>query len=86
MFTFEGKFIFSNYDEIGISLGILNVAVIIPVIRNIITAPNERNESLGKPHKPWPLVQPEANWVPKPTRNPATNKCVFGPETTLSKG
>jgi len=49
---------------------ILNVAVTIPVIRKIKTAPIERNESLGRPHKPCPLVQPDPKLVPNPTRNP----------------
>jgi len=64
----------------------LNVAVSIPVVKNIITAVIERAESLGRPHKPCPLVHPEANCVPTPTRNPAIMRCVFEPDIVASKG
>lgn len=69
-----------------ISLGISNVAVKRPVMRKIITAVIDRTESLGSPHSPWPLVQPEANWVPTPTKNPATINWVFVPKVEVSKG
>lgn len=69
--TFSGRVIDYNWGRAGIKLLMLKVAVMIPVIRKIITAPNDLSESLGRPQSPWPLVQPEANWVPNPTRNPA---------------
>ena len=43
--------------------------VIIPVIMNERVANIERIENLEIPQTPWPLVQPEANVVPNPTRD-----------------
>jgi hypothetical protein len=39
---------------------------------NVIVAASERGERRAKPHTPWPEVQPEPIFVPKPTNNPAT--------------
>lgn len=43
----------------------------IAVNKNVQTATNDLILNLGRPHKPWPLVQPLDNFVPKPTRSPA---------------
>ena len=45
----------------GIFVDNENVAVIIPVIRKIITAVNDLGESRGRPQRPWPLVHPDPN-------------------------
>jgi hypothetical protein len=65
------------------------VAVAMAVTRKVITAKNDRNENLGIPHNPCPLVHPLASSVPSPTKNPATAKCVMEEESVyvgLSKG
>ncbi len=82
----DGRLIFYIWEIVGISFAKLKVAVMIPVIRKISTAPIDLEDSLGSPHNPWPLVQPEAICVPAPTRNPEIIKCVLAPNTPESKG
>ena len=45
----------------------MKVAVKIPNSMNVGTATNERIENRGKPHTPWPLVQPPPHLTPRPT-------------------
>lgn len=40
--------------------------------KNTSTATNDLILNRGKPHNPWPLVQPLESLVPKPTRKPAS--------------
>jgi hypothetical protein len=54
-----------------------NVAVAIAVNKNTITATKDRNENLGIPHKPCPLVHPLENSVPRPTSAPEIIKRVI---------
>ena len=70
----------------GIFVAIENVAVIIPVIRKISTEVKDRGESRGRPQRPWPLVQPDPSWVPKPTNAPEIINWRFVPVTILSNG
>lgn len=82
----DGREIF-YIDEIdGKSLGKLSVTVRMPVIKNIITAVIDRNDNLGSPHNPCPLVHPDPNCVPTPTNAPDTINCKFVPVTLLSNG
>ena len=41
------------------------------------TATRERIEKRGSPHTAWPLVQPLANLVPIPTKNPDIPKPII---------
>ena len=68
----EGKAIFYNSGTDGRYFVMLNVAVSIPVVKNIKTAVIDRKDNLGKPHSPCPLVHPEPSCVPMPTNAPDT--------------
>ena len=57
-----------------------------PVIRKTKTAVIDLNESLGKPHNQCPLVHPDANCVPTPTKAPDRISSRFVPKTLVSKG
>src|SRR5688572_8039294 len=50
--------------------------IAIALIMKVITAANERNESLPRPQTPCPLVHPLPMRVPKPTRTPATTSAA----------
>ena len=40
------------------------------VVMKVTVAISDRMENLPRPQTPWPLVQPEPTWLPKPTSNP----------------
>mmetsp|Transcript_16189 Transcript_16189/g.49539 ORF Transcript_16189/g.49539 Transcript_16189/m.49539 type:complete len:373 (+) Transcript_16189:160-1278(+) len=43
-----------------------------PTEQNVATDTKDRLEKRGRPHTPWPLVQPLPSFVPTPTRSPPT--------------
>lgn len=44
---------------------------VIPAVTiKVIVAVSDRIENRPRPQTPWPLVQPEPIWLPKPTNNP----------------
>src|SRR5215207_11283205 len=64
--------------------------VTIATPKNTAVAITERQERSARPHRPWPLVQPEPMRVPKPTSSPpiriaggdASTSTVAGPPAT----
>ena len=55
-----------------------------PDAMKVIVAAIERGDSRPMPHTPWPLVQPPAWRVPKPTSSPAI--IVSSQPASLGKG
>jgi hypothetical protein len=52
--------------------------------KNTAVATTERHERSARPHRPWPLVQPEPMRVPKPTSSPPMS--MAGGDASTSTG